>query len=393
MSARLQVPGSSYTPPPTPSCAAPTPARTPLLTYYLRPRNKPFPARIHSLTLNTALHALLQLVPHAQQAHGLPRSAPRPAPLCFSPHLVSRHHLRAATALFIAARPLFREWIVAALVVNLLRTMPEDHAYLTRRLALLRLERLRHPRVFDDLCNRMCGVIRHMALAGLLGEETQRRNKSAPRRREESNRTGVKAYTSKRTEDEPVGIQTPPPKLSPSRARQGMQGVLQVPAHRIRVPPVPEPPELVYASISGSSSSSTSSSLASTASSVSSTSSTPTNPTSTLPPPQAIPRTRAPPRQTRARSRARVPPRRARHAAIPAPPAGRAAGVLVGRDGTRAGGLCADLTFTRSTPQPITYYDGSKIRYSHINHPVAPETSITDAEVSAFIQTCYLQHL
>ncbi|KAJ7291618.1 hypothetical protein C8J57DRAFT_1588011 [Mycena rebaudengoi] len=151
--------------------------------------DKPFPPRIHFLTLNTALDVLLKQVPRAQQAHDVPRSAPRPALLYLSSHLVSHPHLREATALFIAARALFirrrqetvtrlwqalltqREWIVAALVVDLLvkdrqlhmtlpallergllpngnsePMTPEDHTYLTRRLALLCLERLRPPR-------------------------------------------------------------------------------------------------------------------------------------------------------------------------------------------------------------------------------------------------------
>ncbi|KAJ7291736.1 hypothetical protein C8J57DRAFT_1492201 [Mycena rebaudengoi] len=166
------------------------------------------PSRIHSLTLRTY------------------------------PHLLSHPDLRAATPLFVAARALLpRSWWIcwcACDAAELLeRTTnakdgdsnsnpmtPSDYAYLRRRLALLRLERLRAPRdPFDDLCNRLRGVIPHMARAGFLGEEPQRR---------ESSGKHVKVETSANTKDRPVDTANlKAPKLSPSRARQRMQDVLQ----------------------------------------------------------------------------------------------------------------------------------------------------------------------
>jgi hypothetical protein len=143
-----------------------------------------------------------------------------------------------------------RGWIVAALVVDLLvtdhrlcATLPEfperrrlsngngelmtseDHLYLTRRLPLLRLERLRPPRtLFHDLCNRMCGLILHMAPAGLLGEQTQRREPS--RRRTTAEKSASTKDGSERNLVRAEDTDAKLPKLSPSRARQRMQDIL-----------------------------------------------------------------------------------------------------------------------------------------------------------------------
>ncbi|KAJ7291691.1 hypothetical protein C8J57DRAFT_1492150 [Mycena rebaudengoi] len=148
--------------------------------------------RIHSLTLNSALDALLTQVPRGMQhKHDFARSTPR---LVLSPGLVSHPALHLATALFVVARRLLRQWVAAALVlerlakdyrlrrtppallafgrfpdgssvhaddgVNYTPLSPAARAHLARRLALLRLEDIGLPtELFLGLCKRMWRVL------------------------------------------------------------------------------------------------------------------------------------------------------------------------------------------------------------------------------------------
>jgi hypothetical protein len=70
----------------------------------------------------------------------------------------------------------------------------------------------------------MCGVILHMARAALLGEETQRRERSRRRVKPETSECKVPEDDSARNVN---GANLKAPKISPSCARKRMQDVLQ----------------------------------------------------------------------------------------------------------------------------------------------------------------------
>ncbi|KAJ7026174.1 hypothetical protein C8F04DRAFT_1126397 [Mycena alexandri] len=160
-----------------------------LLAFATEPTTFAKPPRMHPLTLDKTIKALLKMIPKTQGRQDRARSPKNASILSLDAEMVSEPSLRTALALYLRARKLFVPRRREA-TVYLWRTLldqrevtdfqlykslptilhspdpaappltPHDRDYLHRRLAVLHVERIRpSDSLFADLCYRIHGVL------------------------------------------------------------------------------------------------------------------------------------------------------------------------------------------------------------------------------------------